>query len=85
MRINLLFTTLKMAISQRAYKEDMLIHHSDRGIQYCCDEYQKILFKSIRPTKYVLILITSVVSFVAMKNIQAKCERMLSIDSRLVA
>lgn len=37
---------LKMAISKRAYKKDMLIHHSDRGLQYCCDEYQQILMKN---------------------------------------
>jgi len=37
---------LKMAISKRAYKKDMLIHHSDRGLQYCCDEYQQILIKN---------------------------------------
>jgi putative transposase len=30
---------LKMAIGQRKNKDRKLIHHSDRGIQYCCDEY----------------------------------------------
>lgn len=34
---------LKMGLRQRAYKDKKLIHHSDRGYQYCCDEYQKIL------------------------------------------
>jgi len=34
---------LKMGLRQRAYKEKELIHHSDRGYQYCCDEYQNIL------------------------------------------
>lgn len=38
---------LKMAISKRIYKKDMLIHHSDRGLQYCCDEYQQTLIKII--------------------------------------
>lgn len=33
---------LSMAIKQRMYKEP-LIHHSDRGVQYCCDEYQQVL------------------------------------------
>lgn len=36
---------LRMGLKQRAYKEKKLIHHSDRGLQYCCDDYQKILKK----------------------------------------
>ena len=34
---------LKMGLKQRSYKEKKLIHHSDRGFQYCCDDYQKVL------------------------------------------
>lgn len=34
---------LKMAISNRKYKAAALIHHSDRGLQYCSNEYQKVL------------------------------------------
>jgi len=34
---------LKMAIKNRSYKTKQLIHHSDRGIQYCCDLYQQTL------------------------------------------
>lgn len=34
---------LKMACRSRMYKHLPLIHHSDRGIQYCCDEYQRQL------------------------------------------
>jgi len=34
---------LKMGLLQRSYKEKKLIHHSDRGHQYCCDDYQKVL------------------------------------------
>ena len=34
---------LRMACRDRMYKELPLIHHSDRGIQYCCDEYQQRL------------------------------------------
>lgn len=30
---------LKMAISKREYPNKKLIHHSDRGFQYCCDDY----------------------------------------------
>jgi len=36
---------LRMAVKQRMYKNEPLIHHSDRGIQYCSDEYQKLLGK----------------------------------------
>ena len=36
---------LKMGLKQRSYKEQKLIHHSDRGFQYCCDGYQEILTK----------------------------------------
>jgi transposase InsO family protein len=34
---------MKMAHANRRYPEEELIHHSDRGIQYCSDEYQKLL------------------------------------------
>ena len=34
---------LEMAIKNRNYKQTPLIHHSDRGLQYCSNEYQKIL------------------------------------------
>jgi putative transposase len=34
---------LKMAVKSRMYKTEQLIHHSDRGLQYCSDEYQKVL------------------------------------------
>ncbi len=36
---------LKMAVKHRKY-ETPLIHHSDRGLQYCSDIYQKTLQKS---------------------------------------
>ncbi len=36
---------LRMAVKQRMYKAEPLIHHSDRGIQYCSDDYQKLLVK----------------------------------------
>jgi len=42
---------LKLAIKQRKNKEMPLIHHSDRGLQYCANEYQKILNKNdIQPS-----------------------------------
>ena len=34
---------LKMANASRLYKGEPLIHHSDRGIQYCSDSYQNRL------------------------------------------
>ena len=34
---------LKMAIRNRKYPKRKLIHHSDRGIQYCCPEYTDVL------------------------------------------
>jgi putative transposase len=37
---------LKMAIKSRKDKGLALIHHSDRGLQYCADAYQKTLNKS---------------------------------------
>lgn len=33
---------LKMALSSNPLRDE-LIHHSDRGVQYCCDEYVKLL------------------------------------------
>jgi transposase InsO family protein len=37
---------LRMARLSRRYADNILIHHSDRGVQYCCDKYQKELKKS---------------------------------------
>lgn len=34
---------LKMALSQRLYPKRKLMHHSDKGIQYCCDAYIQLL------------------------------------------
>ena len=34
---------LKMALNKRKYIQDELIHHSDRGLQYCSDQYQELL------------------------------------------
>lgn len=34
---------LKMAVRERMYKDRALIHHSDRGLQYCCNDYRKVL------------------------------------------
>ena len=37
---------LKMAVKNRQDKDVPLIHHSDRGLQYCADDYQKMLNKN---------------------------------------
>lgn len=37
---------LRMALKQRKNNHMPLIHHSDRGFQYCADEYQKELVKN---------------------------------------
>ena len=42
---------LRLAIKQRKNKKNPLIHHSDRGLQYCANEYQKLLSKNeIQPS-----------------------------------
>ena len=38
-------SALKMAIKNCDYAKRNLIHHSDRGVQYCCDLYQQTLSK----------------------------------------
>ncbi|MGO3810918.1 IS3 family transposase [Mesonia sp.] len=37
---------LDMALKNRYYKEQPLIHHSDRGLQYCSNDYQELLDKN---------------------------------------
>jgi len=37
---------LKMAVKLREYKDQQLIHHSDRGLQYCSNEYQRMIEKN---------------------------------------
>lgn len=39
-------SALEQALSNRRYPNEELIHHSDRGLQYCCDLYQETLMKS---------------------------------------
>jgi transposase InsO family protein len=36
---------LEQAIANRTHPKKHLIHHSDRGLQYCCDSYQTLLEK----------------------------------------
>jgi len=37
---------LKMAVKNRKYKNNVVTHHSDRGLQYCSNEYQRLLKRS---------------------------------------
>lgn len=37
---------LKMAVNQRKNKAIPLMHHSDRGLQYCANDYQSVLNKN---------------------------------------
>ena len=37
---------LEMALKNRKYRNEPIIHHSDRGLQYCSNEYQKLLNKN---------------------------------------
>lgn len=37
---------LQMALYQLPKEKKEVIHHSDRGVQYCCDEYVKLLNKN---------------------------------------
>jgi len=37
---------LKMALNELKEKPEKLIHHSDRGIQYCCYDYTGLLIKN---------------------------------------
>jgi putative transposase len=41
--VNGCIEALKMALNQRVNKTENLIHHSDRGVQYCCHAYVKLL------------------------------------------
>lgn len=38
-------SAMKNALNNRKYKDEELIHHSDKGLQYCCDAYQQLLSK----------------------------------------
>ena len=44
-------TALEMALKNSVYRNEPLIHHSDRGLQYCSNEYQQVLDKNnIKPS-----------------------------------
>jgi transposase InsO family protein len=39
MKVKLVKDALEMAVNNRIYKHQNTIHHSDRGIQYCCPDF----------------------------------------------
>lgn len=41
MRVGVVKQALTMAIQNRIYKHKEVIHHSDRGLQYCCPDYSE--------------------------------------------
>ena len=43
MKVESSAVALRMAIANRQYPNRALIHHSDRGFQYCADNYTKLL------------------------------------------
>ncbi len=38
-------SAMEQALKKRVCPKERLIHHSDRGLQYCCDTYQELLSK----------------------------------------
>jgi transposase InsO family protein len=45
MRVDLVKKALKMAHENMIFSHDKVIHHSDRGIQYCCPDYSEFAEK----------------------------------------
>jgi len=39
MRVEMVKSALEMALKNRSFNHKSIIHHSDRGIQYCCPGY----------------------------------------------
>ena len=46
LEVNASLKALKRALKNRIYPKQVLIHHSDRGLQYCSNDYQKVLDKA---------------------------------------
>lgn len=43
LNVNGPLTALEMVLKNRTYKNEPIIHHSDRVLQYCSDECQQLL------------------------------------------
>ncbi len=41
MTVQIVKDALQMAVNKRIYKDRSTIHHSDRGIQYCCPDFSE--------------------------------------------
>ena len=41
MRVGMVKEALQMAVNNRMFTHENIIHHSDRGIQYCCPDYSE--------------------------------------------
>ena len=41
MKVQLVKNALKMAVNNRIHDHKNVIHHSDRGIQYCCPDFSE--------------------------------------------
>lgn len=41
MRVGMVKDALQMAVNNRMFAHENIIHHSDRGIQYCCPDYSE--------------------------------------------
>ena len=50
MKVPMVQDALKMALKNCIHKRKSIIHHSDRGIQYCCDKYANFA----RENKFVM-------------------------------
>lgn len=46
MKVELVKGALKIAVSNKQYKHESIIHHSDRGIQYCCPDFTQFAEKN---------------------------------------
>jgi transposase InsO family protein len=45
MKVGMVKEALTMALKNRSYKHKQVIHHSDRGMQYCCPDYSEFAEK----------------------------------------
>lgn len=45
MKVSLVKDALQMAINKQQHERENIIHHSDRGLQYCCPDYTQFATK----------------------------------------
>ena len=46
MKVEMVKSALHMALKNRCFKHESIIHHSDRGIQYCCPDFTEFAEKN---------------------------------------